>query len=134
MAGSKTNAFSNSLLAYLFRNTSLGLGANLYVALYTVSPGDAGTGTEVSGGSYARVAVPRTTSDWAAPSGGSIAPTNPVNFPQASGSWGTVVAMAILDASSGGNMLYWGDLSASKSVDTGDTPYFAAANLSVLET
>ena len=134
MAGSKTTAFSNSLLAYLFRNTSLGLGGSLYVALYTVTPGDAGAGTEVSGGSYARVAVPRSTSDWTVPSGGNIAPANPVNFPQASAPWGTVVAMAILDAASGGNMLYWGDLTASKAVDTGDTPYFSAANLTVLET
>lgn len=134
MAGSKTTAFSNSVLAYLFRNTSLGLGASVYIALYTVAPSDAGGGTEVSGGSYARVALARNTTDWAAPSAGAIAPASAVTFPTATAPWGTIVAMAILDAASGGNMMYWADLTASKVVDATDTPYFPAANLSVLET
>lgn len=133
MAGSKSDYFENALLDYVFRNTSLGLGGSLYIALFTVAPTDSTPGTEVSGGSYARSAVARSAGGWAAPSGGSINPVGSVPFPQASAPWGTVVAFAVMDAASGGNQLYWGDLTAPKAVDTGDTAFFANTSLTVTE-
>jgi len=133
MAGSKSDYFENALLDYVFRGVSLGLGGSLYVALYTVAPTDSTPGTEVTGGSYARVAVPRTTSDWAAPSGGVVHPASAVTFPQATAPWGTVVGVAILDAVSGGNQLYWADLTTPKAIDTGDTASFASGAITVSE-
>jgi hypothetical protein len=98
-----------------------------HVALYTAAPSDAGGGTEVSGGSYARKAT--TGSDWAASSGGSIANAAALTFPTASGSWGTVTHFGVLDASSSGNLLFWGALTASKVVGSGDSFSFAIGTL-----
>jgi hypothetical protein len=134
MAGSKTTAFSNNLLNDLLRGVALSLPGTLYVALFTVAPTDAGGGTEVTGGSYARAAVSRAGGTWDAASGGATANTSTISFTTASASWGTVVAFAIMDASSGGNMLYWGDLTTPKAIGSGDTAQFAAGELDITET
>jgi hypothetical protein len=123
------------VLDLVFRNANasatvpLGLDAtNVWVGLYTATPSDTGGGTEVSGGSYARVAVARTGAGFNAASG-ALATTNntgTVTFPTASGSWGTVTQFGIFDAATAGNLLYWGDLTVSKTIGTGDTASFAA--------
>lgn len=101
-----------------------------YVALYTVAPTDSSGGTECSGGSYARVAA---NGKFGTPSAGSVANNAVITFPTATASWGTVVAFAILTASSGGSMLMWGALGTSKAVGTGDTPSFAVGQLTLTE-
>lgn len=126
MAGSFSNFLENELLDHLFTAGAYARPST-YVALYTAAPTDAGGGTEVSGGSYARVQV----TAWDAASGGATANTNVITFPTATASWGTVVAFGILDAASAGNLLAWGDLSASKAVGSGDTIEFAAGALDI---
>jgi hypothetical protein len=74
------------------------LGGTLYLALYTVAPSAAAGGTEVSGGSYAREII-----TMGAAASGVKSSTGPVTFTAATAGWGTVVAWAICDASSGGN-------------------------------
>jgi hypothetical protein len=101
-----------------------------YVALYTVAPTDSSAGTEVTGGSYARVS---SASKWATPSAGSVATNATVTFPTASADWGTVVAFRIMDASSAGNALMWGALTANKTVSNGDTASFASGALTLTE-
>jgi hypothetical protein len=79
-----------------------------YVGLYTAAPTDAGGGTEVSGGSYARVATSGAT--WNAAAGSAPASTSnaaAVTFPLATGSWGTALAFGIFDAATAGNPLIW---------------------------
>jgi hypothetical protein len=103
--------------------------ATVYAALFTSGPTDAGGGTEVSGSGYARVAITNNLTNWPAASGGTKANGTAISFPSASGSWGTVTHFAIFDATSGGNMLLHGALSASKTVGSGDTPSFGVGDL-----
>ena len=131
MAGSFSDYLENALLNQLFRGSSYSFPGTLYVGLYTAAPTDAGGGTEVSGNSYARVAVTANTSNWANSTAGATSNSNAITFPQASGSWGTVVALGIFEASTSGNLLAWADLTTNKLVGNGDTPSFAAGDLDV---
>lgn len=139
MAGSMTDVWEKALLDYLFRNTSLGLhGTNVWVALFTVVPSDSTTGTEVTGGSYARVAVVRTGAGWDAAAGttGTTQNTGAITFTTASADWGTVVAFGLCNSLAGSlstDLIYWGTLTANKVVSNGDTASFAAAALSVTQ-
>jgi len=133
MAGSKSDYLENELLDHVLGNSAYTAPATVYVALYTVAPSDAGGGTEVTGGSYARVAVTNNATNWPAASGGAKSNGTAITFPTATADWGTVVAMAILDAATAGNFLYWADLTASKTVNNGDTASFAVGELDVTE-
>ena len=101
---------------------------NPYISLHTADPTDAGTGTEVSGGSYARTA-----SSFATASGtsGLVATDADVTFPTATGTWGVVGWIGLWDASTGGNMLYHTALDATKTIDSGDIFKITTGNLTV---
>lgn len=121
-----SNYLENALINATLRNTSYTSPATVYVGLYTSDPTDANTGTEVSGGSYVRTAV-----TFGAPSNGTSLNDAAVEFPQATGSWGTVGWIGILDASTSGNLLYHTVLDTSKTIDTGDIFKIAIGSLSV---
>lgn len=97
-----------------------------YVALYTAAPSDSGGGTEVSTGGYARQSV---SFDAATSPGGTTSNSADVSFTAVGGDYGTVTHMGIFDASTGGNLLWHGVLSASKTVEDGDTITFSAGNI-----
>lgn len=97
-----------------------------YVALYTAAPDDTGGGTEVSTGGYARQSV---TFDAASSPGGTTSNTGAVTFTASGGSWGTVSHIGIFDNSTGGNLLWHGSMTASKSVADGDTLEFSIGNI-----
>lgn len=99
-----------------------------YVSLHTADPTDAGTGAEVSGGSYARTAASFAT---ASGTSGLVATDADVTFPTATASWGTVGWIGLWDAASGGNMLYHTALDTSKTIDSGDIFKIATGNLTV---
>ena len=101
---------------------------NPYVSLHTADPTDAGTGTEVSGGSYARTAASFAT---ASGTSGLVATDADVTFPTATATWGTVGWIGLWDAASGGNMLYHTALDASKTIDSGDIFKITTGNLTV---
>jgi hypothetical protein len=121
-----SNYLEDALINATLRNTSYTSPATVYVGLYTSDPTDANTGTEVSGGSYARTAV-----TFGAPSNGTSLNDAAVEFPQATGSWGTVAYIGILDASTSGNLLYHTALDTAKTIDTGDIFKIAIGSLSV---
>ena len=121
-----SNYLENALINATLRNTSYTSPATVYIGLYTSDPTDANTGTEVSGGSYARTAV-----TMGAPSNGVSTNSAAVEFPQASGSWGTVGWIGILDASTSGNLLYHTALDTSKTISSGDIFKIAIGGLSV---
>jgi hypothetical protein len=121
-----SNYLENALINATLRNTSYTSPATVYVGLYTSDPTDAKTGTEVSGGSYARTSV-----TFGAPSNGVTTNSGAVEFPQATGSWGTVGWIGILDASTNGNLLYHSPLDVSKTIASGDIFKIAAGSLSV---
>jgi hypothetical protein len=116
----------NALINATLRNTSYTSPAAVYVGLYTSDPTDANTGTEVSGGSYTRTAV-----TMGSPTDGVSTNSAAVEFPQASGSWGTVGWIGILDATSSGNLLYHTALDTSKTISSGDIFKIAIGGLSV---
>jgi hypothetical protein len=97
-----------------------------YVALYTAAPDDTGGGTEVSGSGYSRQAV---TFGAASSPGGTTSNTGAVTFTASGGSWGTVSHIGIHDASTAGNLLWHGSMTASKSVADGDTLEFSIGNI-----
>jgi hypothetical protein len=121
-----SNWLENALINATLRNTSYTSPAAVYMGLYTSDPTDANTGTEVSGGSYTRTAV-----TMGAPSNGVSTNTAAIEFPQASGSWGTVGWIGILDATSSGNLLYHTALDTSKTISSGDIFKIAIGGLSV---
>ena len=116
----------NALINAVLRNTTYTSPATVYVSLYTTDPTDADTGTEVSGGSYARTAV-----TMGAPSNGVSTNSADVTFPTATGSWGTVTHIGIHDALTSGNLLFHTPLDTSKTIDSGDIFKIASGNLSV---
>ena len=121
-----SNYLENALINATLRNTSYTSPTTVYLALYTSDPTDADTGTEVSGGSYARQSI-----TFGSPSNGVSTNTAAIEFPQATGSWGTVSYVGIRDASTSGNLLYHTALDASKTIATGDVFRVAIGSLSV---
>lgn len=139
---SLTDYLENKLVDWLFRGQSFTPPATLHFALYTVAPNEGGSGgTEVSGGSYARVGVTASLANFAGTqsagsttassgTGGQTSNNNAITFPTPTGNWGTVVAVGILDAASSGNLLAVANLAASKTVNNGDpAPTFPASDL-----
>ena len=133
MAGSKADFLENKLLDHVLGAATYTPPVTVYIALYTVAPSDAGGGTEVTGGSYARVAVTNNATNFPAATAGAKSNGTVITFPAATASWGTVVAHAELDAPTGGNFLYWGDLTVSKAINSGDTASFAVGDLDFTE-
>jgi hypothetical protein len=121
-----SNYLENALINATLRNTAYTSPAAVYVGLYTSDPGEGNTGTEVSGGSYARTAV-----TFGSPSNGVSTNSASVTFPTATGTWGTVTHVGILDATTSGNLLYYTALDASKSIASGDVFTISTGNLSV---
>jgi hypothetical protein len=126
----KSDFLENTILNHVLRNTPYTPSTTIEVYLFTTLPAEAGTGgVEVSGGSYARQTV-----TFGAPSGGTVANTGSVTFPQASASWGTVVGLGLYaNSGAGSQLLYFGALTTPKIVDIGDQLSFAASALTVSE-
>lgn len=133
-AGSMSDYLEGKLIDHLFRGTAYSAPGTLYVGLATAACSDSGFGTEVSGGSYARVAVTNASAQWAAPSGGNgtTSNVNAITFPAPTANWGQVTHWFIADASSGGNLLWCAALTQAKTINDGDAaPAFNAGALSV---
>lgn len=137
MASGKANYFSEALLKQIFRGQSYSFPGTLYLALTTASIAASGTGStlpEPSGNGYGRLSVTASTANFSDPgSGTSTSNNNTLTFATATGSWGTITSVAICDSSSGGQVLYFGDLTSSKTVGTNDVFQFTATNLSISE-
>jgi len=120
-----SNYLENKVLLHVFGATAYTAPATLYVGLYTSDPGEGNTGTEVSGGSYARQTITFTVVNNQASN------TAAVEFPTASASWGTVTYAAIFDASTSGNMLAYGALTTSKTIASGDVLRIPAGDFDI---
>lgn len=141
----KSTSASNSILALIFNATTWNLIAendstspatNLYLSLHTADPGVGGSQTtnETSYTNYARIAIPRTTGGWDAPSGGATANAALAQFAQCGASGATLTHVAIgTDSSGTGLVLYAGALTSSLAVANGIQPQFAAGALDVQE-
>lgn len=133
----------NKIVDWLMRGQAFTPPTPLYVGLLTAAPSDSGGGTEVSGGSYARVSVASSLTNWSgtqaagstvASSGtsGTTSNNSPITFPGPTANWGTVTHFGIYDASSAGNLIWWAALTQAKTVNNLDAaPSFAAGALSL---
>lgn len=137
-----TDYLENKLIDQLFRGQAYTFPSTLYVGLLTAAPADGTAGTEVSGGSYARVAVASSLANWAGTqsTGSTTASTGTtgttsnnasVTFPAPTAAWGVATHFGIWDAASGGNLLIYAPLTANKTINNQDgAPYFPAGTLS----
>ena len=129
-----TDYLEGQIRAHIFRTASFTKPTVLAVALYTAAPGEAGGGTEVSGGAYARVQRDPLDANWAAASltDGLTDNGAALTFPAPTANWGVITHCAILDATTAGNMLLYGALTAAKTVNSGDpAPNFPIGALDV---
>jgi len=121
-----SNYLETALINASLRGVNFTAPTTIYVALFTSDPTDAGSGTEVSGGSYARTSV-----TFAAPSNGVSLSNSDCIFPQCTLTWGTVGWIGLYDASTSGNLLYHTALDTAKVIETGDIFKISSGNLSV---
>lgn len=135
MASGKGTYWANKLLDLILGAQAFTGPANVYLALYTVAPTAASaSGTEVTGGSYARKLVAGTLAEWPLAVAGVKSNANAQTFATASADWGVIVAEAIYDALTVGNELYFGALTQNKTVSNGDTATNNAASIAITET
>ena len=110
-----TNFLETEILDHVFAGAAYTAPSTLYIGLFTaISDGEAGSVTEVSGDAYARQTMAFTTS------GATTSNNAAVEFPTATGSWGTITHVGIFDASTSGNLMVYATLTASKAITTGD--------------
>jgi hypothetical protein len=121
-----SNYLENVLINTTLRGQTYTAPTFVYLALFTSDPTDAATGTEVSGGGYLRQTI-----SFGTPSNGASSSGSDVIFPIATASWGTVTHIAIYDAQTAGNMLFYGQLTASKTIASGDQLRVAAGDITV---
>lgn len=117
--GARTFTSPATIYLALFKETGTGTLANL----------EAGTLTDeisTSGTAYARQGV-----NFSAASSGTAATNGTVSWTTATADWGTVTAVAVMDASTAGNVLFYGNLTASKTISSGDTFQISSTNLTV---
>ena len=139
--GALSDYLENKLIDHLLRGQAYSAPATVYVGLLTAAPSDSGGGTEVSGNNYARASVASSLANWAGTqsagstiassgTGGTTSNNGTISFATPSASWGTVTHFGVYDASCSGNLLFWGALTISKTINNGDTVSFAAGALS----
>ena len=124
MAGNLSNYLEDKLLDHFLGTTAYTMPTTVYVGLYTVVPTDAGGGTQVTGGSYARQ-----TAVFSAAASGTTSNTANIDF--AGMPAATTVAIGVFDALTAGNLLLWGTLTANKTTDAGDTLRIATGDLDI---
>jgi hypothetical protein len=130
----------NQVIDTIFRAQATSLGANIFIGLSTSACSDSSVGTEVSGGSYARVSVARSLANWAGTqgagttvastgTGGQTSNNGVITFPTPWTGWGVVTHVFAADASTGNNILFCTALTVSKTINSGDAVTFPAGSL-----
>src|ERR1700677_2250922 len=126
----KSTYASNTTLNSFLRNVPYTPPITVWLALFTTAPTVSGGGVEVLGNGYGRQMIAFTI-----PSNGSCSNTAAIVFPVAIvADWTTIVAFGVYDASSGGNLLYFANLSTSRYVAIGDQMVFPVGQLIATET
>ena len=116
----------NEILDHILGTGAYTMPTTVYVGLATASFNDDNSGTELTGNGYARQSIA-----FNAASSGTADNSGSIDFPAATGSWGTVSHFGLFDAASSGNLLIHGALTASKVVDTGDILRIAAGDMDI---
>jgi hypothetical protein len=136
-----TNYTENKLIDWFFRGQAFTPPTTIYIGLLTAACSDSAAGTEVTGGSYARVAVTSTLANWAGTqsagsttassgTGGTTSNNAIIAFPMPSATWGAVSYVGWYDASTSGNLLICKQLTLPKTINNGDpAPQFAIGTM-----
>ena len=124
----KSNYLEGKLIEHVLRNTAYTSPSTVHLSLHTANPAEDASGTEVSGSGYGRQPIA-----FGAHSDGACSNSAVEEFTASGGSFGTVTHFGIFDASSSGNLLYYGALTASKVVADGDTLKFAIGSITITE-
>lgn len=129
---SMSNTTENDVLKAILQGTDISFraGANLYLALFTADPGEAGVFTnEATYTGYARVAMPKASSF--TDGGSTFTNTNLVQFGQCTAGSNTITHFALCTASTAGQVVVSGTLNSALNVSTGIQPQFSPASLSI---
>tara|TARA_R100001460_G_scaffold29909_5_gene59255 strand:- start:7799 stop:8200 length:402 start_codon:yes stop_codon:yes gene_type:complete len=133
MSDAKSNYLENKVLDHFLGTTESSFVTQKYLALHTADPTDAGSGAEVANSNnYSRQAI-----NFNAASSGSATSNGAVEFTaNSSGGFGTVTHFGIWDSGThgAGNLIYYGQLTASKTIAANDTLRFADTNITISET
>ena len=128
-----SNYLEGEIIKHIFRSDIFSKPTVLAMGLFTGSPTDANSAKEISGNGYGRAQLNPADANWAAPSSGSGLTSNlsAITFPTPTGSWGTITHFGIYDSPSAGNLLFWGPLTDSRTVTTGDSMSFTIGQLGI---
>jgi hypothetical protein len=132
-----SDTLENAILDHVLGGSTYTQIATVYIGLSTVVASDnVDSLAEPSGNGYARVGVENAVANWAAAAAGVKQNASAFTFPEASGSWGTVVQFLIWDhltTALAANLIAAGSLEVSKAISGGDTPRFPINSLSVTQ-
>lgn len=122
-----TNYFLNLVAGNVFRTkTSPAIPAKLYLGFSKTAPNLAGGNvTEPTGYGYARVPL----NSLGVPSNGLVSNTTSVEFPESTAAWGKLTHYVIYDAATGGNLLMYGELTSSRTVEKNTVMLFKVGEL-----
>jgi hypothetical protein len=123
-----SNYMEDAITAWINGTSFPSAPTNTYVQLYSQDPTDAGSAT---GALYTRVTY--AASGWTRGTGGAgtLSNTNAITMQSSAGSAATASHFAVFDAATSGNLLFYGALSASKSIAVGDEVKFNALQLTL---
>ena len=124
MAGDASSYLRNKLLDHSLGTTAYTKPTAVYLAAFVGDPG--GAGAEVSAVTHEEYVRPGVT--FAAASDGSAASNADATFPVAAGDWGIISHLALLDAQTEGNLLWYGPMTQSKEIQSGDQLKVASGN------
>lgn len=122
---------------HILRTSSFTKPSGIWIALCTAAPSDSSTGstiTEPSSGGYARYSMGAPLdATWtrASSTTNAVANAAAISWTASGGNYGTITHVCVVDASTAGNILFHGALSASKTINDGDTFTIAIGGLSI---
>ena len=125
-----SNYLENEILDHMLGGGDFTRPASVFIALFTAEPSDDGGGTEAAGGDYARVEVVNNLTNFPASVNGVKSNGTEISFPSPGASWGTIKAVGVFDALSGGNLLMHSLLPQQVTIASGDTPSWPIGTLS----
>jgi hypothetical protein len=138
VSSGKYEYLSQTMLNFILNGGTWTAPSHMYLALFSVTPSVSSTGTEATGSGYARLSITSNTTNWPTISGSTTTQQNAVaqTMATATGDWSSAanqVAAGLWDASTSGNLYWWGALTEAKPILNGDTASFAIDALSVQE-
>jgi hypothetical protein len=130
-----SNYTENLALNWLLTDASVTRPTTLYLALFNNTSGNAATNLEAgtltdevstSGTAYTRKVIAFNDATT-----GTCTSDGTVTFDTATASWGSITHVAVMDNSTGGNVLFWGAVTTPKTIDSGDTFQVTDGNLTI---